>query len=208
MQHPREASRLRPALLNMERGHTAKAAGSFWLAPNVAIQAGIGGADAARHHVVGTKPFWTEEKQGGTDLKTHTRACVCMFVRVCVWVNMCIHTLIETNPHLLKLLHAAERESCTGTLRVCIYKQASLRVDMCREKTEFLMSQGSSPYMMISGEFMHLKGRRVNFLDLRILFYAQLWGGQNMKQRKAQPADPIPPFSTTHLSLRHFWPWQ
>lgn len=29
MQHPREASRLRLVLLNMERGHTAKAAGSF-----------------------------------------------------------------------------------------------------------------------------------------------------------------------------------
>lgn len=28
-QHPREASRLRLVLLNMERGHTAKAAGSF-----------------------------------------------------------------------------------------------------------------------------------------------------------------------------------
>lgn len=29
MQHPKEASRLRLVLLNMERGHTAKAAGSF-----------------------------------------------------------------------------------------------------------------------------------------------------------------------------------
>lgn len=29
MQHPREASVLRLTLLNMERGHTAKAAGSF-----------------------------------------------------------------------------------------------------------------------------------------------------------------------------------
>lgn len=72
-QHPREASGLRLALLNMERGHTAKAAGSFWLAPNVAIQAGIGWADAARHHVVGTKPFWTKAKQGGKDIQIHTR---------------------------------------------------------------------------------------------------------------------------------------
>lgn len=29
MQHPREAGRLRLVLLNMEKGHTAKAAGSF-----------------------------------------------------------------------------------------------------------------------------------------------------------------------------------
>lgn len=72
MQHPWEASRLRLVLLNMERGHTAKAAGSFWLAVNVAIQAEIGWADAVRHHVVGTKPFWTEAKQGGTDIKTQT----------------------------------------------------------------------------------------------------------------------------------------
>lgn len=99
MQHPREASRLRLVLLNMERGHTAKAAGSFWLAANVAIQAGIGGADAARHHVVGTKPFWTEAKQRGTDLKTHTHTCAytlsdthalkrkyaCNWICICAW---------------------------------------------------------------------------------------------------------------------------
>jgi len=42
------------------------------LAANVAIQAGIGGVYAAPHHVVGTKPFWTEAKQRGTDLKTYT----------------------------------------------------------------------------------------------------------------------------------------
>ena len=56
MQHPRELTRL-SVLLNMETGHKEEAAGSIWLAGNVAILAVIGGGYAVRHHIVGTKPF-------------------------------------------------------------------------------------------------------------------------------------------------------
>lgn len=166
MQHPKEASRLRLVLLNMERGHTAKAAGSFWLAANVAIQAGIGGADAARHHVVGTKPFWTEAKQRGTDIKTHTRAHTYVYAHTHMNALKGKHYM-QLNMHLC--IAPPTHTRAYVFIDIYLYLSNLCCFDTCQEKTEFVMLPGSSSYT-ISSECVQLKGKRVNFLNFSILF--------------------------------------